>query len=236
MDTDNASRSGILNRVRPRSADTAYILPMAVFLAITWVGGNWPALFPVSYAVKSVVVAILLYLFWPMYTKIRWDYWWLGVIVGVIGVVQWVGMEKAIVSLWPDYPRIATPEPFIIHEQFASPWTMAGFIFVRLAGSALVVPVMEELFWRDYLWRSLLAPNDFKLAQVGEWDWKAFLIVALIFGAGVHIQWMTAIVWGLMIAWLLVSTKSLGACIIAHGVTNFLLGLYVLLYRDWQFW
>ena len=45
-----------------------------------------------------------------------------------------------------------------------------------------------------------------------------------------------AIVWGLLIAVLLVRTRSLGACIVAHAVTNFLLGAYVLYTREWFFW
>jgi CAAX prenyl protease-like protein len=94
---------------------------------------------------------------------------------------------------------------------------------------------MEELFWRDFLWRSFSAPNDFKLAQVGERDWRAAIFVSLLF-ATVHIQWLTAIGWGLMIAWLLIRTRSLGACIVAHAVTNFLLGAYVLYTHDWYFW
>jgi CAAX prenyl protease-like protein len=94
---------------------------------------------------------------------------------------------------------------------------------------------MEEYFWRDFLWRTIAAPNDFKMIRVGEWDLKAFIIVTLAFSS-VHIQWITAIVWGTMIALLLVRTRSLGPCIIAHGVTNFLLGIYVLVWHDWQFW
>jgi hypothetical protein len=34
----------------------------------------------------------------------------------------------------------------------------------------------------------------------------------------------------------LLKTRSLGPCIIAHGVTNFLLGAYVLWRHDWYFW
>ena len=52
----------------------------------------------------------------------------------------------------------------------------------------------------------------------------------------VHPQWLTAIGWGMMIGGLLVYTRSLGACIIRHGVTNLLLGLYVLHPRQWQWW
>ena len=87
--------------------------------------------------------------------------------------------------------------------------------------------------WR--VWRTIIAPNDFKLAQVGEWDWKALVIVSLIFSM-VHIQWPSAIAWGMLIGLLLAFTRSLGACIIAHGVTNFLLGLYVLKTQAWEFW
>jgi hypothetical protein len=94
---------------------------------------------------------------------------------------------------------------------------------------------MEELFWRDYLWRRWLSPNDIHLAEVGEFDWGAIFLVSAAF-ASVHIQWITALTWGLMIAWLLVRTKSIGACIIAHAVTNFLLGAYVLYTRDWYYW
>ena len=59
---------------------------------------------------------------------------------------------------------------------------------------------MEEFFWRDFLWRTISAPNDFKMAAVGEWDPKAFFIVTAVF-ASVHMQmWITAFVWGAMIA------------------------------------
>jgi CAAX prenyl protease-like protein len=111
-----------------------------------------------------------------------------------------------------------------------------AFVAIRLIGAVLVVPVMEELFWRDFLWRQILAPNDFKLAHVGEWSWAPFLGVSVAFAVVHGNWWLTSIVWGLMIAGLLVYTKSLGACIIAHAVTNLLLGAYVLRTRDWAFW
>jgi uncharacterized protein len=220
----------------------AYILPMAIFLAFTWVGGTWPQLYPLSYVAKTVVVTIALIVLWPHFTRIRWTHAWLGVGVGIIGIVQWVGMEKLLLAggEWTAWTRMSA-EPFVPTEHFASQAWMWSFLMMRLAGAVLLVPVMEELFWRDFAWRTIIAPNDFKLAEVGEFDWKAVLIVPGIF-AMVHIQWLTAVVWALLIAWLLVRTKSLGACIIAHAVTNLLLGLYVLYMSfvvgqpEWYFW
>jgi CAAX prenyl protease-like protein len=220
--------------------DVAYILPMGVFLFFTFLGGQWKAGYTASYVAKTLIVPIILFACWRYYTKIRWAHLWLGVLVGVLGVVQWVGMEKLLVWYGPSWTRMSVDwskdifNPFE-HFRDSSPALLWGFILLRWAGAALVVPVMEELFWRDFLWRSVQAPNDFKLADVGETDWKALAFVSALF-ATVHIQWLTAIVWGLMVGLLLMRTRSLGACIVAHGVTNFLLGAYVLWTKDWYFW
>lgn len=220
-----------------------YVLPMAVFLLFIQFGAWFEGSAPWMYVGRTVVVTALIWVLWKAYTKIRWTHKGLGVLVGVIGVVQWVGMEKLL--LWGgqrvpllQWTSMASPaDAFNPLEYFASypPWVLYAWLAIRLAGSSLLVPVMEELFWRDWCWRSAASPNNFRLVPVGEYDRSAFWVIPLIF-AVVHVQWLTAIVWALMIAWLLVRTRSLGACIIAHGVTNLLLGAYVLVTRDWYFW
>src|SRR5687767_366756 len=226
---------------RPLVADdVAYILPMGVFLLFTVLGTSdtfaryVPHAYPLAYAAKVVVVATLLAVLWKQYTPIRWNHWWLGVIVGVVGIFQWVGMQLWLQNHFEFFKpsdKYFNPDVF-----FKDPSWRWLFFIIRLVGAVLVVPVMEELFWRDYAWRSVIAPNDFKLARVGEWDLRAFLIVPAIFALVHGNWWLTSIVWALMVGGLLVYTKSLGACIIAHAVTNLLLAVYVLKYRDWAFW
>jgi len=215
--------------------DLAYILPMGVFLLFTQAGVTWPILYSASYVAKTVLTAVLLVWLWPKFTPIRWKGWYLGAALGVAGVVQWVVMqhwlERHFVIFRPDPDRIFDPT-----RHFASSAARWAFIGVRLAGATLLVPVMEELFWRDFAWRTIAAPNDFKLAKVGERDWRAFVIVPLIFAA-VHANWcLTATVWAFIIGGLLLWTRSLGACIVMHAVTNLLLGLYVLRYHEWALW
>lgn len=203
-------------------------------MVFTTIGGQ-PGMYPLSYLLKTTLVGILLWYFWPRFTRISWKHWPLGVAVGALGLIQWLGTEKLLLALWPDYPRMSgvPMDPF---KEFATPAAAWAFVAFRWAGATLLVPVMEELFWRDYLYRQIQAPNDFKSVPVATYDWKAFLAVAVVFGAGVHIQWFTAIGYGLLIGWLLIYTRSLGACIVCHGVTNFLLGAYVLAAKDWYFW
>lgn len=225
-----------------RLDDLAYVLPMGLFLGLTFISGKWPDAYPWTYVLKTVLAAGVLAFFWKRYTTVRWNAVGLGVIVGVIGLVQWVGMEKLLLHFAPGYPRpdVEIFNPFARDEggklvNFSSVALAWGFVVFRWAGAVLVVPVMEELFWRDYLWRTLQSPNDFKLPEVGEWEWMPFAVVSAAF-ASVHVQWITAFAWGAMIAWLLVRTKSIGACIVAHAVTNLLLGAYVLVTGDWYFW
>ena len=216
------------------SSEAAYLLPMAIFLLITQAQTKWPIIYAPLYAVKTLVTAVALVILWKNYTKIRWNYAWLGAIVGVTGIVQWIGMQLILEKYFPIFQP--SPDAFNPINHFANHNEMIAFIAVRLTGAVLVVPVMEELFWRDYLWRQILSPNDFKLASVGEWGVAPFLIVSIAF-ATVHANWcLTAIVWAMMIGGLLIYTKSLGACIIAHATTNLLLGFYVLKYHAWGFW
>lgn len=221
--------------------ELAYVVPMAVFLGFNFLASQWPSQYALFYAVKTFVVAAMLVLFWRQFTRIRWNAWWLGLIVGVVGIAQWVPMQlwlqDVTQGMWIGRFFKPPDDPFNPFATFdGNPSMLWSFVAVRIAGAVLVVPVMEELFWRDWLWRTILAPNDFKLAKVGEWDWKAFAVVSLLFATVHGNWWLTAIIWAAMVGALLVYTKSLGACILAHATTNLLLAGYVLYTKNWAFW
>jgi len=221
-----------MNQSSRISNESAYILPFATFLLFVAAGNYIPSLYAASYAARTVIVGAMLVAWWPRYTAVRWSFWWLGLVVGIIGVVQWVGMQ-----IWlQNYFSYFKPTADVFDPTRAlSPSWLYPFLVVRIAGATLVVPVMEELFWRDYLWRLIISPN-FRIVRVGEWSLRALLIVSIAFSTVHGNWWLTAIVWAMLIALLLVYTKSLGACIVAHAVTNLLLAIYVLQTRDWSFW
>src|SRR5262245_22000664 len=137
--------STVSRRSRPGwiTDDLAYILPMAAFLLFTWGGVQWPSLFAASYVAKTIIATGLLIFLWPHFTKIRWNYWWLGVVMGVLGIVQWLGMEKLLLHFMPNFPEM-TGEPRDLTKVFASPAVAWSFIVLRWAGATLVVPFMEE--------------------------------------------------------------------------------------------
>ena len=93
-----------------------------------------------------------------------------------------------------------------------------AFISVRLLGLALVVPVVEELFWRSFLLRWLI-DNDFTRVPIGKVTPMAAAVTSALFGLA-HPEWLPALLTGALWAWLLWQTKSLSACLISHMTAN----------------
>jgi CAAX prenyl protease-like protein len=110
-----------------------------------------------------------------------------------------------------------------------------GYLCVRVVGPTLVVPVMEELFFRDFLQRALVRGARFEDVPIGTFTWFSLIGMSLLFGVNHGAEWPEGIVYGLMMGVLLVRTKSLGSCIVAHAMTNWTLYLYVIYHGDWQF-
>jgi CAAX prenyl protease-like protein len=224
--------------------EIAYILPFFAFLVLMlplnlghFAGVDWQALLPVLYPLRTLAAAVLLWLFWPYYTRIRWTKLGLGALVGVIGTVLWVGTEIACRQVglagMPSNADIYDPDKML--GGMWGGWAEVLYLCLRVAGPTLVVPVMEELVFRDFGMRLLVKPGRFEEVPVGTFTWLSFLGVAAMFGLNHGRMFMAGIVYGLLMGVLLIRTKSLGACIVAHGVTNFTLYLWVIYTGHWDF-
>jgi CAAX prenyl protease-like protein len=221
-----------------------YLIPFFVFVAIMGpaafgnMGGvDWTKLWfnylPAIYTLKTVVAALLLWLFWRYYTPIRWSHLTIGVLVGLFGTVLWIGTEYATQSIGlthpPDLKTVYNPD-VMLHSQ----WQRLLFLCIRIVGPTLVVPVMEELFFRDFIMRMLVRGARFEDVAVGTFSWFSLIGMSVLFAVN-HVQWPAGFLYGLLMGILLLRTKSLGSCIVAHAVTNWTLYLYVIYRGDWQF-
>jgi CAAX prenyl protease-like protein len=109
-----------------------------------------------------------------------------------------------------------------------------GFVAVRMLGLVVVVPLIEELFWRSFLMRWVIDPN-FARVPIGRVTPLAAVVTSGLFALA-HPEWLPALITGAAWAWLLWQTKSLSACFVSHAVANLGLGLYVLSTGAWKFW
>jgi hypothetical protein len=183
------------------------------------------------YPVKAAAVGAVLILFRRHYREMRLSD--LGrptqtvasLLVGLGIFWLWVNMD------W-SFGTQGTPAGFNPNV-FDDP-SRTGMTAVRLAGAVMVVPVMEELFWRSFLIRYIIS-NDFFKIPIGTFSWASFLITVVLFGLEHH-YFLAGMMAGAAFNLLLYYTRSISQCILAHAVANLALGIYVLQTGEWRFW
>ncbi len=247
QDQDNTGiAKGIDTPAQERQALWSHIIPFVVWMAMM-IFLDVPAIPPAwGYAVRSVTCLILLFILkpWRWYEPLKIRNLPAALLVGVLVFVIWVGPESAWMEAhaprlkdlylrWAVLPFGKLPEPlkkFPFAPEFCG-WPLSG---IRLAGSAFVIAIIEEFFWRGFLYRWMLGRN-FLTVDMGKFDLTMFVVVSVIFGAE-HQQWLAGILAGLAYALLIIRTRDIWAGCVAHVVTNLALGVYVLKTGAWHFW
>lgn len=213
----------------------ARIVPFAAYLAFIAIadllgrlGLEAPAL-RWLYPLKIAVVLALLLCYRKQYRELQWRGLraatvGLAVLVGVVVLVLWINLNAS----WMILGNAAGFDP---RTQGTLDWTL---VLIRIAGAALVVPVMEELFWRSFLLRWITAPDFLALSPAGV-TLRAMAVCSVLFGIE-HTQWLAGVVAGAAYGWLYCRSRSLAAAVIAHGVTNGLLGVWIISTEHWTYW
>lgn len=189
------------------------------------------------YFAKTVVGAWLIFVIWKWVKELEWRFTWEALAAGIAVFVLWVGLDPFLVELgWEgSYPKFGGGQDWNPHAQFGADSAWAWFFIVtRIAGSSLVVPVLEELFYRSFLYRYLVQP-DFQKVSMKHFGWWPFLLTAVIF-ASTHYEWLAAMLCAFVYQGLVIWKGRLGDAITAHAITNFLLGLWVVYKGAWHFW
>jgi hypothetical protein len=111
---------------------------------------------------------------------------------------------------------------------------MWPLVVARWCGAVLVVPVVEELFWRSFLMR-WIEQAQFEGVDPRRVGLKAIALSSFVFMLA-HTLWLAALVTGLAYAWLYVRSGKLWLPVIAHAVTNGVLGFWVVFTGNWGYW
>jgi len=164
--------------------------------------------------------------------EMRWAFSWEAVAVGILVFAIWVGLD-------PYYPKVSflfkAGDPWNPFKEYGEGTAMGWFfVGVRTFGSALVVPPIEEAFYRSFLYRYFVRLN-FTEMPFNQLHWLSLIVTSLIFGIS-HYQWLGGVLCGLSFQWLVLRKNRLGDAMTAHAITNFLLGIWVVWKGAWQFW
>jgi len=222
------------------------VVPFVFFLVLTGLqdkfgdaGRYW------VYLAKTLAGAGMVWAIRPFIAEMRWKLSWEAVAVGVGVTVMWVGLDSLYPKLDVLMMKVGLSKAKTAAEQAAEIWnphaqfgqgaTLAWFfIVVRTVGSSLVVPPLEEVFFRSFLYRYIAKP-EFMSVRVGAFAWTPFLLTSVLFGFE-HREWLAGILCGFAYQGLVCWKGRLGDAIAAHAITNFLLSVWVVWRGAWGFW
>ena len=230
-------RTSHFPRVIGESPALVRVVPFAIFLALTFCqdafGGAARYWF---YLAKTLLGAWMVWEMWPLVEEMRWKFSFIGILAGIVGFAVWVWLDDLVrwMGINPGFLKLKLPgAPWNPHEHFA-PNLAYTFIATRILGSTLVVPMLEEVFYRSFLYR-YIAKKDFERVPVGYFLWIPFIATSVIFGFA-HREWLAGILCGLLFQWLVCWERRLGDAMLAHAITNLLLGIWVVWKDEWHFW
>lgn len=214
------------------------VIPFAIYILFLVAGNAIAQLFDgfsidVSwlYLIKIISVTIALVYFWPRYDELRTkppaqDFVYAGV-AGMIVFVIWIFPYPSWLASGKE---VAGINPML--EQM----TLQNILWMttRVLGATLIVSVMEELFWRSFIMR-WFDNKDFLAIDPGKITAFAYIGSACLFALEHHL-WLAGLFAGLVYGELYKTYKNIWIPIFAHAVTNGMLGIWVVLTGNWQYW
>ncbi len=211
------------------------MVPFAVFFGFLALQNLIPLPARVDFPLRVVVLAAILVFFSRPVIELRPRRLLPTLALGVAVFVIWVAPDL----LFPHYRQYWL---FRNAVTGAARSTLAGALrndpFVltfRVLRAVVIVPIVEELFWRGWLMRWLINA-DFRKVPMGAYAPWSFWITALMFASEHGPYWDVGLAAGILYNWWMIRTKSLGDCILAHAVTNAVLCAWVILGGRWEYW
>jgi exosortase E/protease (VPEID-CTERM system) len=223
-------REGSLSTQNPSAP---FLLPLLALIGTALVTGLFIGGFDQFYPVRVVVTLLVLAWYRDDYRdglrqhlagRRVWS--WHAVGLGVLVYVLWVGISAVTL------PELGADPPSEL-ETLGPPLAFA-WVIARALGAIVTVPIAEELAFRGFLLRRLVA-SDFTKVRYDQWHWPAVLISSIAFAA-LHQQWIGGFIAGLIYAYAQARRGLLSDAIVAHAVTNALIAIEVLTLGHWALW
>ena len=218
-----------------RSPAVPYVAPFSVFVVLIGLGLAVPLPPLTNEMVRLAVMTAVIFLVARPVLNFRVERWGASLLVGVLIFILWIAPDL----LFPAYRNSFLFDNAITGTARSSlPEAMrhdAPVLFLRTLRAVSVVPIVEELFWRGWLMRWVIA-NDFARVPLGTYTAKSFWIVALLFASEHGPYWDVGLAAGIIFNLWMIRTKSLGDLILVHAVANACLSGYVIAAEKWEYW
>lgn len=207
----------------PPAAVAAYLAPLLAALATALVTSIWSdGVLDLWYGARIAAALAVLLLVRRDLPRLAFSAPWVPTLLaaGVCAIwIPWGGAEGSALAA---------------NLALLSPLGRWGWIAVRVVGSCLVIPLVEELAFRGFLLPWLASPR-FEDAPPRQWTWLAVILSSAAFGA-LHERWLLGTIAGLAFAAARLYRGRLGDAVLAHALCNVGIAIAVLLGGRWDLW
>ena len=228
------SSSRLLIAVESHRKTAAWIAPFVVFMLWLAVDRYLPIANPGKELLRDTVLVASILVCSRHLLPRRAPHGLASVGVGLGVFALWIAPD-ALLHGWRDLPLFQNAVTGRITTSIQPAEFTPLMLALRTTRAALVVPVLEELFWRGWLPR-WIQDTDFTRIPLGTYTPLAFWATAALFAAEHGPFWDVGFVSGIIYNVWMRRTRSLGDLILAHAVTNLALSLYVIGTGRWMFW
>lgn len=201
----------------------AYLVPFLAVLAASMISKAASGQFEWLYPLRFVAAAGALWFYRREYVGVKWRPGPLSVVAGVLVFAIWVGLDRSA-------PAAMNPELASMPAPLRVAW-----LGLRVLGAVITVPIAEELAFRGFLMRRLVA-EEFELVSWRRFAWMPFVMSSLAFGALHGSRWVEGTLAGMVYAGVMLRSGRLGDAVVAHAITNAILASLVLIGGQWQYW
>ena len=218
-----------------RNPGVPYVVPFVVFLVFLALQKINPLPAVAEGPLRLILLSAVLYVFSKRVIDLHATALAPSTLVGIAVFAIWILPDV----LFPQYRQHWLFQNAVtgrLSSSLAVPDRLDGIVIgSRILRTVVLVPIIEELFWRAWLMRWLISPKFYGV-RLGAYQAQSFWITALMFAAEHGPFWDVGLIAGIAYNWWMVRTRSLGDCILAHAVTNACLCGYVLATHRWEYW
>src|SRR5215831_13960585 len=218
----------------PATKTIEWVGPFAIFALWLLADKKLPIANPGKEIIRDIVLVVAIFGLSRRVLPRTAPHWLASTVLGLGVFIVWVAPDY-LVPGWRQSPAFQNG----ITGRVTISVLPADLTFVMLAlrtsRATLLVPILEELFWRGWLPRWI---QDSRVDRIplGQYTPLAFWATALLFAAEHGPFWEVGLLAGVIYNWWMRRTRSLGDLIICHATTNLALSVFVIITRRWGFW
>lgn len=225
MRTDATEANVFREYVNTPNPALPYLAPLLTMIGAAMLTAPFGEGFDAGYPVRVIVVAIVLLWYRERIGTALAGISWTSVAIGTLCFLLWIFLA---------HPNRAADAAIASNLRSLPTTARTGWLLFRVLGAVITVPLAEELAFRGYLLRKLVA-SDFESVPFDSFTWTSFIVSSIAFGA-LHQSWVAGILAGTLFALAMYRRGRLADAIAAHATANTLLAIYVIVTGSWSLW